>query len=234
MWHLKNRGKPKPPPKNIEELLSYESFWYFCLHGLRDGKGEGKSITHQPILLVHSHADSRDNETLTIWQGNEVSYSKTLHKELAQDDIWKEKWDKLKHDAESREAITQVPPTPDERPLWECLKRARTAAEVRRAYSRSKHWLLKNEDCRKEFRDSAGNLKGFQFFPPPTYPLYDHAEEFCKAKLDPRYPRGDSVRSDDTRIEYLARVLAGLSLWKPKKPSYSEKILRGYHRSAHR
>jgi hypothetical protein len=57
--------------------------------------------------------------------------------------------------------------------------------------------------------------------------LYDHAAEFCRAKLDPRYPERDKRDSGDyRRSEYLARALAGLSLLKPISTSYSVELLR--------
>jgi hypothetical protein len=66
----------------------------------------------------------------------------------------------------------------------------------------------------------------WSFLPYPKA-LHEHAESFCRAKLDSRYPGRDERRSGDyRRIEYLARVMAGLSLPKPISPSYSIELLR--------
>lgn len=131
------------------------------------------------------------------------------------------RWQRIESDATSPDAnITRrrnsIPAEPH---IWEALKRAKNAAEVRRAFSRSKHWLT--DEWKQTFPNG-----GFVSFPSLPATLYDHADKFCKAKLDSRYPRGHTPRSDDKRIEYLARVLAGLSLRKRMRPSYADKTLR--------
>jgi hypothetical protein len=108
----------------------------------------------------------------------------------------------------------------DEHDLWESLKRARTASQVRRIYTRSKIWLIHRFDF------PSGGYIDWSWSPFPKA-LYEHAEEFCRAKLDPRYPDRDKRPSGDyLRIEYLARAMAGLSLRKPISPSYSVDLLR--------
>jgi hypothetical protein len=72
-----------------------------------------------------------------------------------------------------------------ERQLWEALKRARTARQVRRICSQSR-WR-----SRLSF-------------------LYERAEEFLSALRDDRYPRKAQTK-DDRRLLYCAQVLAGIS-----------------------
>lgn len=119
------------------------------------------------------------------------------------------------------EPMTETAPAiPGEPHIWEALKRARTAAQVRRAYSRSKIWLISRIDF------PGGGFQDWSWSPYPRA-LYRHAAEFCKAKLDSRYPvRDKRVSGDYRRIEYLGRVMAGLSLDKPISPSYSVERLR--------
>src|SRR5262249_27220193 len=112
------------------------------------------------------------------------------------------------------------PATPNERDLWEALKRARTASQVRRIYARSKIWLVHRMDF------PSGGYIDWSWSPFPKA-LYDHAADFCRAKLDPRYPARDKRESGDyRRIEYLARAMAGVSLLKPISRSYSVELLR--------
>jgi hypothetical protein len=106
--------------------------------------------------------------------------------------------------------------------LWKALKRARSAAEVRRICRQSKYWL------KWEFK---GEINGRRWYcrVPSACPkaLYDYAEEFCRAKQSERYPRSDDrPSSDDKRIEYLARVMAGLSLVRPIAPATAVDLLR--------
>jgi len=110
----------------------------------------------------------------------------------------------------------RVAAIPSERQLWEALKRASTAAQARRICSRSKIWLKP----RMEFPN--GGFAEWWWF---RRILYQRAREFCFAKLDPRYPRRDQRESGDyRRIEYLARVMAGLTVG--LAPSTAVELLR--------
>jgi hypothetical protein len=116
--------------------------------------------------------------------------------------------------------VTRLPALNAERDLWEALMLATTEKQVRQIVSRSKRWLK----SRYEF--PSGGHVDFSFSPFPRA-LYIHAAQFCAAKLDTRYPADDTRPSGDyRRLEYLARVMAGLSLGKPKSPSYSIEVFR--------
>ena len=82
------------------------------------------------------------------------------------------------------------PPEPD---IWVRLKRATTAQQVRRVCSQSRHWLNPK-------RSELGRI------------LYKHAEQLLEAKTDPAYPRSERGSSEDKRIQFLARAMAGISL----------------------
>jgi hypothetical protein len=99
---------------------------------------------------------------------------------------------------------TKISALPAERQLWEGLKRAHTPAQVRRIWSRSKLWL----SPRLEF-PNGGHIELWLY----RRALYKYADKFCRAKLDSRYPSRDERESGDyRRIEYFARVMAGLTL----------------------
>jgi hypothetical protein len=116
--------------------------------------------------------------------------------------------------------IVKVPGRSHERHVWEALKSARTVSEVRRAYESSKIWLK----SRQEF--PSGGYHDWSWLPYPRA-LYEHADKFCLAKKDSRYPKRDMRPSGDfRRMEYLGRVMAGLSLFPPLSPSYSVDTLR--------
>jgi hypothetical protein len=56
--------------------------------------------------------------------------------------------------------------------------------------------------------------------------LFDRARAFCRAKRDKRFPGSKRPSSIDKRIEYLSRVMAGLTLSKPIRPATAVDILR--------
>jgi len=211
-------------PEKLQELRCYESLWTMVFLGLRDGSPEHEEdvLTNSfPAMLIKSNG--RERESLTTFLPGKGRHEVSALKDVAEDEIFRDKVRRKEKEFEEltglksqRTIRTPYPAIPDERRLWEALKRARNAAQVRRVVSRSKYWLKwewKQKIGDGEFYSVSGILKT----------LYDYAEEFCRAKLDPRYPK----QSDDKRIEYLARVMAGLSLPKRIKPSYADRILRG-------
>jgi hypothetical protein len=110
-----------------------------------------------------------------------------------------------------------------ERHLFDALLRTNSQAAVRRICRRSNCWL--------KFRWDLGKGHFQEIFSPCPRALYDYAEEFCHAKLDRSYPARDRRPSGDyRRIRYFARVMAGLSLPKPIKPSYALKLFRNRKR----
>ena len=116
-------------------------------------------------------------------------------------------------DKEFTEKIVLAPPrdVPGEPELWRELSSPRTGPKVVRRICHESR-VLKS-----------------WFGQTPSNPLYLHAREFCRAKRDDRCPDGGKQNrrsSDDKRLDYLARVMAGLSLRKPMAPATAEDILR--------
>jgi hypothetical protein len=209
------------------ELLHWYEFWRSVLFGLRDGveeTAERKSV-HGSRLLIHWQGEQA--ERLTIFKSGKKAYEKLLPADVihAKHGYWQREWETQKASLHTETMETVRSPAIAKEPhIWKSLKRAKNATEVRRACSRSR--LLLMFKYRQEFRDKSGNLRGvkYSYSSIVRTALYERAARFCEEKTSPRYPRADW--NDDKRIEYLARVLAGLSLAKPRRASYVEKLLR--------
>jgi hypothetical protein len=93
-----------------------------------------------------------------------------------------------------------VMPAPE---IWELLKRARRVKEVQRASQRIRSWMT------KQFGPGLGRwLPGT---PPSEFAdvLERVAENMLTGKNLPGYAKTDRPKSDDKRVEFLAKVLAG-------------------------
>jgi hypothetical protein len=218
--HTDNKGRGRPKLSSEEKLLRYEAHWVETFRALRDGvpEIEGKirstsgtlmKVSGQEKLLI---LNEQDRETLSIMLPGQVLRTVRQSKFTSTpEDIqnWRNQVqmeeEKFKRVTLGHEIITtKISAIPAERELWEALKRARTAPQVRRICSRSKIWLKP----RWEFPDGS-HIEWW----PYRRALYKYAEEFCQAKLDTRYPGRDARESGDyRRIEYFARAMAGLSL----------------------
>ena len=116
--------------------------------------------------------------------------------------------------------IETTPGIPAERRIWDALLSATNAKQVRKAMAKSEYWL------RSRIETPKGGFVDWSWAAFPSA-LNWHASEFCKSKLDPRYPGKDERPTGDyRRMEYLGRVMAGLSLYPILKPSYSVTLLR--------
>lgn len=174
-------------------------------------------------MLLKSSVGNR--ETLQVFRSGTKSRKLTAHKAMGQDWRNRVKLEESEFDAiaTGQKNVTVVRPAiPGEPQLWDALKRAQTAAQVRRICRRSKYWLK---------WEWSGEINGRRWYRqvPSACPkaLYDHATEFCEAKKSDRYPRSnDRPSSDDKRIEYLARVMAGLSLRRHIAPATAVNVLR--------
>jgi hypothetical protein len=203
---IENKARGRPAIV-VDDLLHYECRWIFDLSGMRDGtfnpeaeipaSGYFIKASGQPRESIHISVPGRLSHTV---QQPKLSTTPKENQE------WKDRT-KLE-EARFQEAIntrfTTAVYIPDERNYWDALKRARTASAVRRICSLSKIWLKP----RREFPNG-----GFAEYWPYRSVLYKCAEQFCRAKLDSRYPARDQRETGDyRRIEYLARGLAGLTL----------------------
>jgi hypothetical protein len=234
-------GRPTDLVKS--ELLRWELAWIELFYGLRNGFPETKIPTRGASgILMRAKPDNEkvfvSSETETFERsGRETIYTQVAGQEpnrikqpmIIDSDQEMRNWqDKATQTQENFERIATgyepimatIAAKPAERHVWETLKRAKTARQVRSAYNQSKIWLI----SRREF--PGGGYQDWSWSPYPKA-LYRNAAQFCKAKLDPRYPGLDKRESGDyRRIEYLGRVMAGLSLPRPISASYSVEILR--------
>lgn len=232
-------------PSNLDEswLLRWEGIWIALFYNLRNGTPEmrtkrwgssGILIKAKPEnekVFIASNGELREQSgketiyTTIAGEKTEVLRQPGIIESQGEMDGWQKKVQEAEQKFERiamgyEPSIEIIPGRPPERDIWEALKRARTAAQVRMACSRSKIWLISRIDL------PGGGFMDWSWSPMPMA-LYRHADLFCKAKRDRRYPsRDDRETGDYRRIEYLGRVMAGLSLDKPISPSYSVEILR--------
>ena len=240
---IEKRGRGRPLRLDLTRLLEWEGAWVGLFCNLRDGARErviearGSSGL---FLKAHGegehHFEDVDGE-MREQRGRETIYTMIPGQRatvLRQPSIiegpegkadWQNK-SKAVEERFERKVMGDEPfhhissLRPSERHIWEALKSARTGAAVRRAYSRSKIWLV------SRFELPGGSYWDWSWSPYPRE-LYRQAGKFCQAKLDPRYPARDMrPYGDYRRIEYLGRVMAGLSLFPPISPSYSVDVLR--------
>jgi len=202
----KHFGRPRQ--SNAELLLNYEYLWVDTLRGLRDGNPEVETESRAGGSVFIKSSGRGPEWVHLATRGKKARIIRQQKFGRTPDEIrrWrarvKGEEDQFEKDVSSPVRI-KISPVPSERRLWEALKRAGTAAQVRRICSQSKRWLKP----RLEFA-SGGFMEPWPF----RRALYREAEKFCRAKLDPRYPRRDNRKSGDyRRVEYLARVLAGLT-----------------------
>ncbi len=233
----------RPRSFDVNRLVEFEELWVerlFCLkHGLPGFENETYGSSG---IIIKAHGgeepyydsssgttlEQKGRETLTTQIAGQSPKVLRQPKFIESEDE-KKKWkEKAKNIEEMTNRILMgneprrefVTAKPDEKHLWEALKKAKTGAQVRKIVKNSKIWLIWRMDFPK------GGFVDWGWTGVPKA-LFDHADQFCKAKLDPRYPGRDKREIGDYwRIEYLARVLAGLSLVKPISPSYSVEVLR--------
>lgn len=217
-----NRTRGRRQIASGENLLYYEALWVDTFCHLRNGIPKTVTEVHGTSGMYVKSGGQReairvtlpDQAVRTVQQPKFVTTPDEMRN-------WRTKergeYERFTRVTMGDEAITtQGQRWPAERKLWEDLKRARTPAQVRRIYKRSNLWLKP----RMEFPRG-----GYMEWQPHIRVLHQQAEQFCQAKLDTRYPARDKRESGDyRRIEYLARVMAGLSLG--VSPSYGVERLR--------
>lgn len=112
-------------------------------------------------------------------------------RKFAPKDLGEKYWVEQERKELERDLRPRIPDS--EPPIWHSLVTAEKAADIRKACQESKRWLNPKWQGRPYVRE-----------------LYDHAEQFVRAKRSPYYPRRNS--GDEKRIIFFARAMAGISL----------------------
>ena len=192
-------GRPKRDPAVLRGLLAREFAWQIAFCGLREGLPEWDTSIPNP-------------ETVGLKWSRPKSHMPRTKDEKA---FWRKHYADhlMEADKEFTEKIILAPPreVPGEPQLWKALSDPQTGARKVRSI------CLQSRVLR------------FLYSNPSSTPLYRYAREFCRAKKDKRYPSGGKQgrpSSDQKRVDYLARVMAGLSLRKPIAPATAVDLLR--------
>jgi hypothetical protein len=218
---VENSSLGRPIKVNTQALLGYEYFWVDTFRGLRDGNPQVESNLLAPSGMFIKRSGQGEQQVHIAEVGKKSRIVKEPKFNTTPDE--KRRWQSRVHDLESQFekdqftlARVSFDAVPSERLLWEALKRAQTATQVRKICTRSRIWLKP----RLEFP----NGDFFEYWPWRRV-LYRDAEKFCDAKCDLRYPQRDKRKSGDyRRIEFLSRVMAGLTM--RLAPSTAVEVLR--------
>jgi hypothetical protein len=247
---IENKPRGRRPQWDRDTLLRLEGAWVFLFCALRNGVPPSREARYgsSGIFIKASHDketvfDSSQGETQETGGRQTITASilgerpiKIVQPKFIETKEDKEAWEnKAKTVDEDFQRIVMgdeprietIPRRPAERHIWEALKFATHGAEIRKAYSQSETWLKTYWDF------GSGHFVDMSWQPFPNA-LYWHAYEFCNSKWDSRYPSKDQRPSGDyKRIEYFARVMAGLTLDDILLPSYSVEILRKMKHDQH-
>lgn len=170
--------------------------WTISLYELRDGRPGlltkvGKFGPWQTVLLpILTWADvghpNRDLSRAPVAR-HRYREAKIERREIVPPEKMNQALLQLVRSNKGWELTPPVPPSPE---IWKQLKKARSVADVQRV-ARS---------LRQRRRISR----------PQSELFHSHAEELLRAKELPHYPKSNRPRSDDKRIQFFAKVLAGL------------------------
>jgi hypothetical protein len=218
-----NKRSGRRVKADAEELLRYEGLWVDTFVGMRDGSPE--IVEKMPVgsrMFIKASGQPRQWTQITTpdhpprikrqpkFSDTPAELNQWRQQVLAEE----ERFEQMAYQMETY----AFPAIPHEQHLWEALKRARTGTQVRKIFTLSKEWLKTRAE---------GPNGGFVAWWYWRIVLYREADKFAKAKNDPRYPMRDSRLSGDyRRVEYFARVMAGLTL--RIAPSTSVEILRKF------
>jgi hypothetical protein len=201
--------------------------WFYILKGLRDGHADllqamawgpwtGRGETQiragiaETILIVRITSDQQGHETavrvlerikmIARRTGDQSPYIEhPLCQKIQQDMPLPKKWHfGLSPNQQGLLFFPALSPQPQ---LWEQLKRSRSVKQMRRATVEIYNWLLTA-------------VPGVQNMPEFRIALCGRAEDLFRARKLWNYPSAGRLRptSDNKRIEFFAKALAGLML----------------------
>lgn len=206
--------KRGPKPVDMGMLTMWEFEWYKALHLLRDGSPLPYPYTARALYAppqsislaqvrnwIRKLKEMDVDEYLRIGNltGERISGEKGATFPTGDEGFDMFRRDQARADKEGDIAVLEtylnpkkIPEAAERRQLWEDLWRARTLPAL------------------KKVCDEWASLPDVRFsFPGPQYVLAN-AREFLRMKRDKRFPRSDSPAVDESRLEYLARGMAGI------------------------
>lgn len=193
-------GKRGRKPVDLELLKGSATVWASFLYTLRDGQSGliqkvkwGPVIELRPDAKGYAHQGSRvvfvGKKPLRYRSSQVILGAKIIPLECAT-----AKFPKLKLE----KGWTISPPVLPKPEAWKQLKRARSVEEVRQAGESIRKWERK-----------FGPLVAWRELPKT---IHSHANEILGARRLPNYPRTNRPTSDDKRLLFFAKVMAGLTL----------------------
>jgi hypothetical protein len=206
-------GERGPKPVDIGLLNTWEFEWYKAFHVLRDGNAlpTSQAVLAPPLHIspkqVRSWVDRLKpmdvDEYLKI---NQLTTEKISGKKdtspgtVEERDLWVQReWARGQKaneiaDLEKYLNPSKIPLERERRNLWDALWRAQTVPMLTKT---CEEWA--------SLRDVRG--QGLAVFPNH---VLANAREFLRMKQDIRFPKSDSPAVDESRLEYLARGMAGI------------------------
>jgi hypothetical protein len=206
-------GKRGPKPVDLGLLNMWEFEWYKAFHVLRDGTAlPGTQAVYAPPLhisrkqirsWIEKLREMNEDDYLRI---NELTIEKISGEKGQALDVTNESDYSVQHSwaqGQKQNEIAElekylnpstIPLKAERRQLWNALWHAQTLP------------VLKNIcDQWASLRDV--RIQGLIVFPNH---ILANAREFLRMKKDNRFPKSDSAAVDESRLEYLARGMAGV------------------------
>ena len=197
-------GLRGPKPVNIAQLKAEALQWATFLYTLRDGqRGTAAKVEWGPSEIKRGPGIPR-----LVKRGVPVRSSKIVGVEIIPLDRKRsEEFIKQIEKVANDSWVISRPVFPN-REAWEQVKKARTAEEIRRAADSIRRWAGQfHTSGGLEWLTTLEDAAGANF----SGAIRAHALKLLRAKRLPNYPRLPST-NDDKRIQFFAKVLAGLTL----------------------
>jgi len=203
-------GKRGPKPVDMGLLNVWEFEWYKAFHVLRDGTPlpGSHAVTAPPPHIskvqIRSWIQRLKEMSEEEWlKTNRRACATISEKEVSEIDgpirdvdLEFARWEKADEIAELERYLNprKIPAQNERRMLWANLVRARTAPAL------------------KKVCDEWASLPDVRAWGLTCYPAHILANmgEFLRMKRDVRFPKSESVTFDESRLEYLARGMAGV------------------------
>jgi hypothetical protein len=219
-------GKPGPKSVELKDLEIEANEWARVLFCLRDGRaGMVQRIAFRPWQSISSEKPGQKISDLikgTGWEGARILKATGKHRvgtalvasivpanlktvskvsDALNPDIFKS--------LKLNEGWDYTPPILPSEQIWGRLKKATSVKEMRSALRAAQRFLFHNW---KQWHSGSIPCK-----------LQRHATALLKAKQQFNYPKSRRNRSDDKRVAFFAKALAGLEL--DRSPLYTSKRL---------